>query len=272
MRMHIMSTGAPVRRERVTSWTYAAALFVMSLASVDGLAAQSGAPTSRDSASHAAHDMAWTRETFIMSEVLEHDAAAISRPVLFDVVGWTGGASRRLWFKLDGTAPTVGGGSHGEIQLLYGQMISPWWDAQIGVRSDVARSGSRAISRTGVVLGLQGLAPGWFEVEPSLFVTSRGQVSLNLTASYDLFLTQRLVLQPRLESMAALEDDRAFGVGRGLSESAFGLRVRYEIRREFAPYAGVVWERAHGRTARLLRDDGGEVGETRLVMGLRLWY
>lgn len=258
-----------MRAERLRTLVVLATLALLPAAR---LAAQGGAPVARDTAAHGAHDMAWTRETFVLSEVLEHDAAAGNRPVLFDIVGWTGGASRRLWFKLDGAVPTVGQGAHGEVQLLYGQMISPWWDAQIGVRSDVARSGNRSISRTGAVLGLQGLAPGWFEVEPSLFVTSRGRVSLNLTASYDLFLTQRLVLQPRLESSAALQDDLEFGVGRGLSESSFGLRARYEVRREFAPYAGIVWERPYGRTARLVRDGGGEVGETRLVMGLRLWY
>jgi len=272
MRMRTTSTGATMPSKRRSAVSTVALMLAMTLLSVDGLSAQSGMPSRRDSASHGSHDMAWTRETFVLSEVLEHDAAASDRPVLFDIVGWTGGASRRLWFKLDGGAPTVGGGAHGEFQVLYGQMISPWWDAQIGVRSDMIRSGSRTISRTGAVLGLQGLAPGWFEVEPSLFVTSRGRVSLNLTASYDLFLTQRLVLQPRLESSAALQDDTEFGVGRGLSESAFGLRARYEIRREFAPYAGIVWERPYGRTARLVRDGGGEVGETRLVMGLRLWY
>ena len=272
MRMRITSTGVPMPSKRRNAVSTVALMLAMTLLPVDSLSAQSGMPVTRDSASHGSHDMAWTRETFVLSEVLEHDAAASSRPVLFDIVGWTGGASRRLWFKLDGAAPTVGGGAHGEFQVLYGQMISPWWDAQIGVRSDVARSGSRTLSRTGAVLGLQGLAPGWFEVEPSLFVTSRGRVSLNLTASYDLFLTQRLVLQPRLESSAALQDDTEFGVGRGLSESAFGLRARYEIRREFAPYAGIVWERPYGRTAQFVRDGGGEVGDTRLVMGLRLWY
>lgn len=249
-----------------------AVLSALALLPAATLGAQGRAPVARDTSGHGAHDMAWTRETFVLSEVLEHDASASDRPVLFDIVGWTGGASRRLWFKIDGAAPTVGGGAHGEVQLLYGQMISPWWDAQIGVRSDLARHGDRTLSRTGAVLGLQGLAPGWFEVEPSLFVTSGGHVSLNLTASYDLFVTQRLVLQPRLESSAALQDDAEFGVGRGLSESAFGLRARYEFRREFAPYAGVVWERPFGRTASLVRNAGGEVGETRLVMGLRLWY
>ncbi|WP_291156250.1 copper resistance protein B [Gemmatimonas sp. UBA7669] len=265
----IMSPERPMRSERLRRLAVRVALALLPGAT---LGAQGGAPVARDTAAHGAHDMAWTRETFVLSEMLEHDAAASERPVLFDIVGWTGGARRRLWFKIDGAAPTVGGGAHGEVQLLYGQMISPWWDAQIGVRSDLARVGRRTVTRTGAVLGVQGLAPGWFEVEPSLFVTSRGRVSLNLTASYDLFVTQRLVLQPRLESSAALQDDTEFGVGRGLSESAFGLRARYEIRREFAPYAGIVWERAYGRSARLVRSGGGEVGETRLVMGLRLWY
>lgn len=121
------------------------------------------------------------------------------------------------------------------------------------------------------MLGLQGLAPGWFELEPSLFVTSGGNVSFDITASYDLFLTQRFVLQPRLESTVALRDEADFGVGRGLSGTSVGLRTRFEIRREFAPYVGVVWDRSYGRTAQFADLSGESTSEARVVAGLRLW-
>jgi copper resistance protein B len=151
-------------------------------------------------------------------------------------------------------------------------MLSPWWDVQVGVRADIrAAPGTRA-TRAGALIGLQGLAPGWFELEPSLFVTTRGNVSFDLTASYDLFLTQRLILQPRLESTVALKAEDAFGIGRGLSNTSFGLRTRYEIRREFAPYLGVVWERGYGRSAELARLAEASAGHTLMVAGLRLWW
>lgn len=227
----------------------------------------------RDTVTHtSAHRMGWGRSTFVLTEVLEFDPDAGSRPITFDVVGWSGGPSRRLWFKADGGVATVGSAMHGEYQLLLGQMTSPWWDAQVGVRHDRRREGNASVSRTGAVVGLQGLAPGWFEVEPSLFVTSDGHVSADVTASFDLYLTQRLVLQPRLEASAAVRDEARFGIGRGLSAASFGLRTRYEFRREFAPYAGVVWEGQYGRTRELARLGGASAGGAAVVAGLRVWY
>lgn len=219
----------------------------------------------------SAHNMSWGRETFVLSEVLEYAPSGVNRPLNYDLLAWTGGAVNRLWAKADGGIATLGGGVHGEYQLLYGRLVSPWWDAQIGVRVDQANEDGRAATRVGAVAGFQGLAPGWFEVEPSMFVTTDGNVSLDLTVSYDLYLTQRLVLQPRLESAVSLRDEVEFGIGRGLSSTSFGVRTRIELRREFAPYIGVVWDRNYGRTAQFARQSGAAAGEARLVAGLRLW-
>ena len=217
------------------------------------------------------HEMGWGRTTFVLSEVLEFAPGAGSRPVLFDLVGWSGGTTNRLWLKAGGSVATVGRAVQGEYQALYGRLISPFWDAQLGLRADLRNDAGRPASRVGAVIGLQGLAPHWFELEPSLFVTTQGNVSLDLTGSYDLFLSQRLVLQPRLESSVALRDEPDFGIGRGLSNTSFGVRARYEVRREFAPYVGVVWERSFGRTAELTRIAGDETSEVQLVLGLRVW-
>jgi copper resistance protein B len=241
------------------------------LAPPSRVAAQARDSVSQGGSHGGPHRMGWSRETFLLTEVLEYDAAGAGRPVLFDVLAWTGGASRRLWIKADGGAATSERATHGEYQLLYGRLLTPWWDVQLGARADLRTASGANASRAGAVIGLQGLAPGWFELEPSLFVTTEGNLSFDLTASYDLFLTQRLVLQPRLESTAALRDDDAFGIGRGLNSTSFGARTRYEIRREFAPYMGVVWERSYGRAAELARLAGESAGETRIVVGLRYW-
>jgi copper resistance protein B len=214
-----------------------------------------------DSLRHGAHDMAWSRETFVMSEVLE--LAPASRALAFDLVGWSGGASRRLWFKLGGEAATRGSALETTAELLYGRMFSPWWDWQVGVRSDLARHGSRTASRAGVVLGVQGLAPGWFEVEPSLFVAHDRYADVSLTASTDLYVTQRLVLQPRTDATVGFTIGSAPAVGSPDRRAAFELRTRYEVRREFAPYFGAGWSTA--------RDADAERG-WRFVTGLRLWY
>jgi copper resistance protein B len=228
-----------------------------------------------DSVSHVAmppHTMSWGKATYVLSEVLEYAAQESERPVLFDLLGWVGGSTHRLWFKADGSAATRGRAVHGEYQVLYGRLVAPFWDAQIGLRADARSSAAPSASRLGAVLGFQGLAPGWFELEPSLFVTTTGAISLDLTASYDLYLTQRLVLQPRLESSVSSRDEPEFGIGKGLSGTSFGLRTRYEFRREFAPYVGIVFEREFGRSAELARLAGGSARSTLLVSGLRLWW
>lgn len=237
----------------------------LSLMSAGVLHAQGPDPV----ASPMAHDMAWGRATFVLTEALEIAPDVASRPLTVDVVGWTGGATRRLWFKVEGGAATVGQGMHAEAQVLYGKMISPWWDAQIGLRSDVESAAGTTQQRVGAVLALQGLAPGWFEVEPSLSVNSEGRVSLDFAAAYDLYVAQRLVVQPRFETSFGTRDDVEFGIGRGVGSTTMALRARYEIWREFAPYVGVVWERRFGRTAELV---GGPSGESRAVAGLRLWW
>ncbi len=216
--------------------------------------------------------MSWGRETFLLAEVLDYAPSAADRGVDLDLLGWTGGAIHRLWGKVGGRGATVGGGMLGEYQLLYGRLISAWWDAQVGVRVDQKRTSGASATRAGAVVGLQGLAPGWFELEPSLFLTTTGNLSFDLTASYDMFVTQRVVLQPRLESTVALRDEAEFGLGRGLSDASLGLRARVELRREFTPYVGVVWDRNYGRAATIARQAGDAPGERRMVAGLRLWW
>ena len=215
--------------------------------------------------------MSWGNETYALAEVLEFAPDGIDRPVRYDLLGWAGGASRRIWAKADGEHGTRAGGGETELQLLYGQLISPWWDAQVGAKVDVHYGAGDTRTRTSLALGLQGLAPGWFEVEPTLFVSQDGDVSASLEASYDLLFTQRLVLQPRLETSVAAQEMPEFGVGSGFNDVELGLRMRYEIRREFAPYVGVTWSNRFGGTADLARASGETVRDLQLVAGLRLW-
>ena len=217
------------------------------------------------------HEMDWARTTFVLAEVLEYLPGPATRRLQLDATAWTGGPVHRLWLSADGSAATRGSGSAGSFEALYGRAISPFWDAQIGARVDLVSGSAVRETRAGAALALKGLAPGWFELEPTLFVSTDGDLSADLTASYDLYVTQRLVLQPRLEAMVAAQDIPTFGVGRGLSEGSLAFRLRYEFRREFAPYVGVAFERAFGRTADLARAAGEESGESQLVLGLRLW-
>jgi copper resistance protein B len=267
----VLGTDIPILPTRASRHTWALALAMLALCPRPSASLRAQAPAPMPTMGAAVHDMRWGRTTFLMSEVLEYATGSDAKPVAFDLVGWSGGAIHRLWAKADGRVATRGQGTEGEYQVMYGRLVKPFWDAQLGVRTDVQRAGKVTRTRTGAVLGVQGLAPGWFEFEPTLFVPTDGNVTLDVTGSYDLYVTQRLVIQPRLESAFAMRDDDTFGASRGLSSASFGLRTRYEWRREFAPYAGVVWERVFGRAADVARRGGGEAGEVSWVFGLRVW-
>jgi copper resistance protein B len=190
----------------------------------------------------------------------------------WDLQGWWGTDENKLWLKSEGEANTSGAsGGDAEFQLLYSRMISPYWDAQVGIRQDVLFGGGTR-QRTFAVLGLEGLAPFWFDVEPALFISDDGDVSFRLTTTYDLYVTQRLVAQPRFEMNAAAQDARKFGVESGVNDVELGLRLRYEIRREFAPYVGVHWSRQLGDTADLARSEGEDVGVIGFVLGVRIGF
>ena len=184
-----------------------------------------------------------------------------------DAEGWVGGDYHKLWFKSEGDMAR-GHTEEAEIQALYARAIAPFWNLQMGVRHDIQPSPSRTFA----VLGIEGLAPLWFEVDAASFVSTDGDVSFRLEAEYDLLLTQRLILQPRIETNLAIQDAHKWGIGEGMNDIDLGLRLRYEIRREFAPYIGVSWQRKIGETATLARDEGENLDAVSFVTGLRLWF
>ncbi|MFT5439591.1 MAG: copper resistance protein B [Alphaproteobacteria bacterium] len=155
-----------------------------------------------------------------------------------------------------------------EIQVLYQRMISDFFDAQIGVRQDIKPDPSRTYG----VIGINGLAPQWFETDASLFVSNKGDASLRLEAEYDILFTQRLVLEPSAEINIAFSDDELTGVGAGLSDVELGLRLRYEITREFAPYVGINWERKIGKTSDFASEEGEDSNVFSIVAGVRMFF
>ncbi len=191
----------------------------------------------------------------------------------WDAQGWYGGDYNRLWIKTEGEWRTSGErGGEAELQALYSRLIAPFWDLQAGLRYDQFSGAGFDRSRGFAVIGLQGLARYRFEVEPALFISQDGDVSTRLTATYDLLLTQRLILQPRLDFDAAVQSARKFGVGEGVNSMGLGLRLRYEISREFAPYIGVQWLNRFGETADFARSGGGRADDIAVVFGMRLWF
>jgi copper resistance protein B len=181
--------------------------------------------------------------------------------------GWVGKDRHRFWFRTEGESES-GRLESAEVHLLYGRPISPWWDVVAGVRQDL-RPGD---PQTWAAVGLQGLAPYWFEVEATAYVGGSGRTRFTLETEYELLLTNRLILQPLVELDVHGKADPERGLGSGLSEIESGLRLRYELRREVAPYVGVTWSRKTFGTADLARDAGERTSSARIAVGLRLWY
>ena len=151
---------------------------------------------------------------------------------------------------------------------MYGRAIARWWDVVAGVRQDV-RPGS---PQTWAAVGLQGLAPYWFDVEATGYVGASGRTQLRLEVDYELLVTNRLVLQPLVELDVFGKADPDRRVGAGLSTAEAGVRLRYEIRRELAPYLGFTWQQKFGETGDFARADGHDVRSLRLATGLRWWF
>lgn len=213
------------------------------------------------------------RFNYILLDRLELSTGDAPDALHLDAQGWYGGDRDKFWWKAEGTHQIQGTSiGEGELQALYSRLVAPFWDFQAGLRYDRTWGSGSNHGRAFAVIGFTGLAPYWFEVEPALFVSEDGDVSARISATYDALLTQRLVLQPRLDVNVALQDVPKFGVGSGFNNVELGLRLRYEIRREIAPYVGVTWLRQLGATADLARGTGAKVDEVRLVAGVRLWW
>ena len=204
----------------------------------------------------------------LMIDRLEYRALSGGDGYHWEGEGWIGGGVNRMAIKSEGEGETGGRLESAELQLLYSRAIDPWWNIVGGVRQDFRPRPER----TYATIGIEGLAPYWFEVEGQLFVSTRGDAHARLEASYDQRITQRLILQPAMEVNVAAQDVPELGIGSGLSDIELGLRLRYEFAREFAPYVGVNWERKLGDTARYAQRVGDDPAATSLVMGLRFWF
>lgn len=191
----------------------------------------------------------------------------------WDIQAWYGGDIDKLWVKSEGEGELWDSPERVEVQALWSHAVDPWFDLQLGLREDL----QRGPDRTHLVAGIQGLAPYLFDIEAFAFLSNKGDVTARLEGEYDLRLTQFLILQPRVELDLALQDVQEIRLGSGLSTGEIGARLRYEFFPSsgpavVAPYIGVAYERAFGRTRDYHRADGDNVGGWNLLMGVRTWF
>lgn len=208
---------------------------------------------------------------FVMIDHLEQAPSLSERPVLLGGQAWYGGDFNRLWMKLDAHASTRESEGDLEAQLLFSRLVSPWWDLQAGVRVD-RHWGEESRTRPHLAVAVQGLAPYWFEVESALFVDVDGHVSGTVGAAYDVLFTQSLMLEPEVSVGWAAQEVPEWGVGAGVHDLEIGARLRWEIRREIAPYVGYLWERSFGATSDMRVAAGMPYRQGSFVFGVRAWY
>jgi len=203
----------------------------------------------------------------LLIDRLERGYGRNNNDTVYDAQAWFGNSYDRLVIKAEGDVAR-GRLQEARTELLWGHAIATFWDVQAGVRHD---SGIGP-GRSWLALGVQGLAPYWFEVDAAAYIGDNGRTAARLEAEYELLLTQKLILQPRVEINYYGKSDPALEIGNGVSSSVAGLRLRYEFSRQFAPYIGVERVSKFGRTADLARADGKTAGETRWVAGVRIWF
>lgn len=204
---------------------------------------------------------------WFQADRLEYQARQGHDGLLWDVQGYYGSPTSKLWLKSEGEAALGDGVEDAEVQALWSKAVAPFWDLQLGVRQDLAGQ-----TDTHAVLGVQGLAPYLFEVDAALFLSQRGELTARVEAEMDQRITQKLILQPRVELSLAAQDNPARKVGAGVDKIEAGLRLRYEIVPEFAPYLGIEQGWKLGDSARFARLAGEKPHVTSVVMGVRFWF
>ncbi|WP_298465512.1 copper resistance protein B [uncultured Erythrobacter sp.] len=186
---------------------------------------------------------------------------------VWDAQAFYGGDINRFVLKTEGEGEFGGELEDAEVQALYSRAIGPFFDLQAGVRLDPVPD-----TRGHLVIGVQGLAPYMFHVDGALFLSDRGDLTARLEGEYDQRITQRLIVQPRLEVELAAQDIPERGIGAGITKIEPGVRLRYEIKREFAPYVGIEYEAALGETAKIARAAGEAPDGFKLLIGVRAWF
>lgn len=209
------------------------------------------------------------RTTAVLIDTLEAGFGDGEETYSWKAQGWTGGDINRFWWKTEGEGAFDGKLHDAEVRALYSRAITPFWDVQAGVRQDFRPDSD---DTTHLTVGVQGVAPYWFEMNAAAFLSTKGDLTARVEAEYDQRITQKWILQPAIELDLSASDIPEREIGTGLTSVTAGLRLRYEIRKEFAPYVGVEWNRSLGDTADYARARGEDVEDTRFVVGLKAWF
>lgn len=216
-------------------------------------------------------DMDRQIRVFALGDLLEYVPSGRGA-IRVDALGWVGGDYNRIYVRVDGDQPLRGDGGETSVDVTYGRLLSPFWTALVGGRVEMrGLGGSVRSTRNLFALGLEGISTYWFEAEPIVYVSSKGDVSARFVTATDVLFTQRLILQPRLETNLAIQSVPELGIGSGVNDIELGARMRYEFSRKFAPYVGLSYFRKVSGSAGLARASGERVRDAAVVFGVRMW-
>ena len=205
--------------------------------------------------------------TKVMIDQLETRITNGDDPVVLEAKAWVGTDLNKLVIKASAEQVKTNL-EELELQAVYSRAIDPYWDFQVGLRQDQKPTPVR----NWLALGFAGVAPYWFDIDSTLFIGESNQVALRLKAEYEVMITQKWVLSPELEVNLYSKDDAETGAGSGLANTQLGLRLRYEVKREFAPYIGINWNKMYGNTANFAKNAGSHVESSQIVAGIRAWF
>lgn len=207
--------------------------------------------------------------TKFMLDRFERRDSKTTDSTYWEAQAWSGSDINKLWLKTEGSRVN-GETDDAEVELYYSRAVSAFWDTQVGLRHDF--STAEMPGRNWVGVGFQGLAPYLFETEITAYLGNKGRSALRFKGEYDLMFTQRLIFSPELEFNVYGKKDPERALGSGLADASLTLRLRYDIRREFAPYIGIMWTQLYGGTADYARAAGNNASETQLLAGIRVWW
>lgn len=252
----------------------AAAMFVTLLVAVPM------APPAEAAGVGPRHQPGWpvpaTEDTYgqLLFDRLEYQAGDEEDLWLWDAQAFWGGDRQRFWIETEGEDidASGAGGELERLDLFYGRLMGRFWELRAGAGYQTTYGPGPDVDRSSLVVGVQGMAPYWFEVDARLRLDEDGNLGLEAETEYDWRLTQDWILQGRAETGVAFDEVEAFGVGEGVTGLTLGLRLRYHVRPEIAPYLGVTWSDRFGDTADLLEAEGEDTESSALVAGLRWWF
>ena len=251
-----------------TQIAVAVALIVLSSTATH---AQSPSPASQSTAAVGMQDSMNGNQIFghVLYNQLEGRTNGPDSEFRWDGEGWIGTDMNKLWFKSEGFVEH-GKMTDGDQEVLYDRPIPylRYFDVQAGVRYDLDSDPGR----TWGAIGIEGLAPYFFEFAPTFYFSNRGFLAGRVEGSYDILITNHLIAQPQFELNFYSKSNPSRGIGSGLSELDTGLRLRYEMTRKFAPYIGLAYNGKFEETAHFTRAEGGIVNDVRFVFGIRVWY